>query len=171
MKIIQALKQIKDLKKKADDILAKVKEHSADLDCNTPTYPDQRRQVSEWAQSYSDIIKEILRLHIAIQKTNLETNVTIELGNKQVTKSIAEWIHRRKALAEMERLIWLHMTDKGLKSEYKNKITDKAPERTIQRVLYYDPVERDNKVELFRSEPSKIDSTLEVINAVTDIKD
>ena len=34
---------------------------------------------------------------------------------------------------------------------------------------YYDPAQRDEKLELYRSEPSTIDATLEVSNAVTDL--
>jgi hypothetical protein len=46
---------------------------------------------SYWIQAHGDIMKEILKLQIAIQKTNLLTPVTIEIGGKQVTKSIAFW--------------------------------------------------------------------------------
>jgi hypothetical protein len=35
--------------------------------------------------------------------------------------------------------------------------------------LYFDPAERDKKIEIFRSEPSLIDRTLEVINCTTDL--
>ena len=73
MKIIEGLKKIKDLQKKADDLLDKVKRHSAYLNYETPVYKDQKTQVNEWIQSYGDILKEILRLRIAIQKTNLDT--------------------------------------------------------------------------------------------------
>jgi len=34
---------------------------------------------------------------------------------------------------------------------------------------YFDPKVRDVKVDLFRREPSVIDSTLETVNAVTDL--
>jgi hypothetical protein len=168
MKIIEALKKSKDLLRKASDIKDKVKLHCADLDCETPFYPDQRKQVSEWVQAYNDILKEVLHLRVSIQKTNINTMVTIELDNKFVTKSIAEWIHRRKDLAKLQEEIYVALTDRGLKdSSY--KLTATSPETPVKRRIYFDPADRDAKREVLRSEPSKIDSTLEVINAVTDL--
>lgn len=168
MKIIEALKKVKDLQKKAEDIKSKIGAHCADLDCETAIYPDQRRQVAEWVQSYSDIVKEILHLRFSIQKTNVLTPVTIELANVHVTKTIAEWIHRRKDLAKMEESLWRTLTDRNLRdSSY--QLTTSSPQTIVKRRLYFDPVERDKKVETFRSEPSKIDSVLETINATTDL--
>jgi hypothetical protein len=169
MKIIEALKKIKDLQRKADDLADKISKHCADLDCETPIYTDQRRQIIEWLQAHSDLVKEILHLRCSIQKTNLETKVSIELGGKYVVKTIAEWIHRRRDLAALEEVAWKKLTDKGLKETYTNQLTANAPQTVIKRRLYFDPAERDKKIELYRSEPSLIDSTLEVINAVTEL--
>ena len=173
MKIIEALKKIKDLRRKADDLKDKIGKHCADLDCETAVYPDQRRQVSEWLQAHSDIVKEILNLRYAIQKTNVLTQVTIQFGDKHVSKSIAEWIHRRKDLAKLEEECWRGLSESGpgrnLKEYYTNKLTPNSPEIKVNRRLYFDPVERDNKVELYRSEPSLIDSVLEITNAITDL--
>jgi hypothetical protein len=169
MKIIEALKKIKDLQRKASDIEGKISDHCADLDCENPIYADQRRQVSEWLQSHHDIIKEILHLRTSIARTNLATKVTIELGGKYVEKSIAEWIHRRKDLAQLEEKCWRKLTERNFQPEYKNKLTNNSPETIVKRRLYYDPKERDDKVELYRSEPSKINATLEIVNATTDL--
>jgi len=169
MKIIEALKKIKDLRRKADDLVSKVKQHCADLDCETPIYPDQKRQISEWIQAHSDIVKEILHLKTSITRTNLKTEVTIELGDKFVTKPICDWIERRRTLANLEEVMYRSLTDKGLKDTYQNQLTPNAPVTIIKKRLYFDPIERDKKIELYRSEPSKIDSTLEIINAVTDL--
>lgn len=169
MKIIQALKSIKDLRRKADDIQAKVAKYCTDLDCDTPTYPDQKKQIEEWCQAHNDILVEILDLRTRIQRTNLATSVTIELGGKQVTKSIAAWVHRRKDLAKLQESFWSVLTDKGLPPLHTYQLRPESPKVTVQRRHYYDPAERDTKVELYRSEPSKIDGTLEVINAVTDL--
>ena len=169
MKIIEALKKIKDLARKADDIKAKIKEHCADLDCETPVYPDQRKQISDWLQAHSDIIKERAHLKTSIQRTNLATKVTIELGDVFVTKCISEWIDRRKEFAKLQEDSYRVLTDNGRRESYVSQPTPNSPAVTIKRRLYYDPSERDKKIELYRSEPSKIDSTLEIINAVTDL--
>lgn len=168
MKLIEAMKQVKDLRIQADDLRSKASKYCAVLNIETPLYGnDQAQKIKEWVQGYGDILKQILKLRIAIQRTNLKTDVTIELGGKQVKKSIAEWIHRRRDLAELERAIWTSLGDRGLKEGFGKNSQDERIE--IKIVRYYDPSERDTKSELYRSEPSRIDSTLEVINAVTDI--
>jgi hypothetical protein len=168
MKLIQAMKKLKDLNVKGDDLRKKVMVHSADLSIETPQYPDQRRQVAEWIQSHGDILKEILHLRVSIQRTNLATEVDIELGGKHVKKSIAEWIHRRRDLAKLEQGMWALLTDRNLKEQ--NVQTTPGGAVTEVRIRrYYDPAERDARVELYRTEPSVIDATLEITNAVTDL--
>lgn len=167
MKIIEALKQIKDLQRKADDIRAKIGKFSAHLSFETPMYQDQKGQISEWLQSHSDIAKEILRLRFAIQVTNINESVTIDIGGKSVTKTIAEWIHRRRDLADMECKSWKMLTDKGLKEGF---VSDSQQEkREVKIVRCYEPVLRDKMIELFTTEPTTIDSRLETINATTDL--
>lgn len=170
MKLIQAMKKLKDLAIKAEDLRKKVANAAADLTIETPTYPDQRRQVAEWIQGHSDILKEILELRVAIQRTNILTPVTIELGGKQVTKSIAEWIHRRRDLAKIEQDMWAKLTDKNLKEQNLQTVAG-GPVTEVRIRRYYDPAERDAKIELYRSEPSVIDATLEVVNAVTELSE
>jgi len=169
MKIIEGLKKVKDLVVKAEDLRGKISKYCADLDCESPVYPDQRKQVSEWLQAHSDVLKEILSIRYRIQKTNVNHEVTIELGGKHVTKSITEWIHRRRDLAVLEQTAWKQLSEKDFKEAYKTKLTVNSPEQVIKRRLYFDPLERDTKIELFRNEPSVIDGVLETVNAVTDL--
>lgn len=171
MKLIQAMKKLKDLAIKADDLSKKVSNASADLNIETPTYgAEQRATVAGWLQSHSDILKEILDLRIRIQRTNINTEVTIELGGKQVTKCIAAWIHRRRDLAKLEMESWSKLTDRNLKETN----VQTAPGGAVTEIRirrYFDPAERDAKIELYRSEPSVIDATLEVVNATTELLD
>lgn len=172
MKIIEAMKKVKDLQRKADDLKEKVGLHCADLDFETPLYgtpAEQTNVVAGWVQAHHDVMKEVLRLRIAIQRTNLETVVLVVLGDKEVKKTIAEWIHRRRDLANNELSMWRRLGDRGLKE---GKLTPSIPngqplEVNIRR--YYDPKERDRMVDLYASEPTIIDATLEVANAVTDL--
>lgn len=167
MKIIEALKQIKDLKRKAEDLRGKVKDNCALSTLDTPKYPDQKRQVSEWMQSHFDVLQEISRLKVALQKTNINTSVTIELGGKQVTKTIAEWVLRRRELAKDDLAMWNVLSDRGIK-EGVGQAPGGQP-LDIKIVRFYDPAERDTKKELYASEPSIIDGRLEVMNAITDL--
>lgn len=167
MKLIEAMKTLKHLQEKTADLRAKVAQYCADLDFETPTYPDQRAQVQEWVQSHLDTTQEIARLRIAIQRTNLATSVTIELGGKQVTKTIAEWIHRRKDLAKLDLELYSKLTDRNLREGAMQ--TSTGGTKDVKRRLYFDPKTKDEKMALYKSEPSVIDGHLEVVNAVTDL--
>lgn len=167
IKIIEALKRLKDLTIKAEDLRTKIGQHSADLNYETPVYENQKDQVDSWLQSHSDILKEILRLRTAVQRTNLETKVTIDLNGKGVTHSIAEWIHRRRDLAAAEATAYAKLTDRNLKEGMAQQSSGQAIEVKIRR--YYDAKTRDENISKYKSEPHIIDSTLEVTNAVTDL--
>ncbi len=170
MKLIEAMKQIKSLAVKAEDLRKKIAQYCADMDFETPTYgtaDEQRETVRGWIQAHSDVLKETMRLRVGIQRTNLATQVTISLGDKSVTKSIAEWIHRRRDLATLELQSWQALTDRNLREGVASNSTGGTREVKIRR--YYTPAERDKNLELYRSEPTTIDGTLEVINAVTDL--
>jgi hypothetical protein len=168
MKIIEGLKQIKDLQKKAEDLRDKISKHSAHLDYETPVYPDQKKQVGEWIQAHSDILKEILKLRIAIQKTNLATKVDIEIGGESVNKTIAEWIHRRRDLAKYEKESWSQLTDRNLKEGRMQESTGEI--REIKIIRCFEPEIRDKNIDIYSTEPSLIDARLEVVNAVTELK-
>ena len=137
------------------------------MDKSRMTGRDQKKQVDEWLQAHSDIVKEISRLRVAIQKTNMETSVAIQLNGKAVEKTIAEWIHRRRDLAVEELKMWNCLTDRGIVEGTGKSPTGDPIE--IKIVRFYDPVARDNHRDLFQSEPITIDSKLEVINAITDL--
>lgn len=170
MKLIEALKQIKDLQRKAADLRQMVATHCAVSNVETPQYgtvEEQRKKVEGWIQAHSDILKEILRLRVAIQRTNLATDVTVELDGKSVTKTIAEWIHRRRDLANDEMVIWNSMGDRGIREGVAQSPSGHNME--IKVVRFYDPTTRDKKRDLFASEPMLIDARLEIANAITDL--
>lgn len=167
MKLIQGLKKIKELEKKAEDLRDLVKNNCARSSLEQDKYPEQEKKVRGWIQSHSDLLKEILRLRIAIQRTNLETEVSIEIGERTVTKTIAEWIHRRRDLAGDELKMWNCLTDRGIIEGQGKVPSGEVVEVKITR--FYDPAERDNMRSLYQSEPIIIDGHLEVTNAVTDL--
>ena len=168
MKLIEGMKRIKELTAKAVDLQAKVAAHCANLDIETPLYAAPSDQVREWIQAHGDILKEVLKLRVAVQRTNINTPVTIELGGQQVTKTIAEWIHRRRDLAKLEMDVWAKLGDRGLREGSVPSSVGGEP-RLVKIVRHFDPKLRDEKIDLYRSEPSKIDATLEVVNAVTEL--
>ena len=168
MKLIQALKKIKDLQRKIDDLKAKIKQHSAGYDIEEATYgtkEQQSAQIKDWLQSIHDSIKEILRLRVAIQSTNLNTMVKINGAEK----TIAEWIHRRRDLADLECTSWASLTDKNLQKQQIFRLKDSEETVLSKLHLFFDPKIRDDKIEEYKSEPTTIDAKLEVVNAETDL--
>lgn len=169
MKIIEAMKEIKRLEEKAEDLKVKIGTYCAHMNIETPTYPDQAGQVKEWLQSVHDSLKEAERLRLAIQRTNLEKQVLIDIGGVKVEKPIAAWIIRRRLYATKEQATWASLTDRNLREGVMKNSANENVQVKIQR--YYDPEMRDKYVALYRDEPNLIDRTLEVVNAVTDIKE
>lgn len=170
MKLIEALKGLKDLTQKASDLRVKIGAHSALLNVETPTYEDQSGQVAQWLQAHEDLTREIAGLHVRIAKTNLATSVTIKIGNNTLGKSITEWVVRRRTLAALDLAAWSQLTDRGLK-EHHFKPTADSKVTEVKIVRCFDPVVRDDKVTLYKGEPGLIDRTLEVANATTDLLD
>lgn len=170
MKLIEGLKEIKRLNEKLDDLLDKVSKNCAHSSIEKPEYGDKQRQkIDEWMQSYHDTVKRILALRTAIQTTNLATEVTIELGGKQVTKTIAEWIHRRRDLAHQDFRLYTVLNSKGVKTGRMPATHKDGEPIEVTAVTYYDPVYRDAMREHYHNEPSLIDAKLEIVNAVTDV--
>lgn len=167
MKLIEGMKEIKRLEERLTDINQKISKYCADFDFENPTYPDQKGQITGWLQSVHDTLKAAADLRIRIQKTNLATEVPIEIGGEQVTHSIAEWIVRRRLHAKTEESAWAMLSNRNLPvGTFK---TGSGDPKEVKVRLYYDPIERDKRVEMYRSEPGIIDRTLEVINATTEI--
>jgi hypothetical protein len=107
--------------------------------------------------------------HYRIQKTNINTMVTINLDGNDITKSISQWIMRRKGLAATEKEAWRSLSNRNLKDGRMQTTSGEIKEIHVR--LYYDPKEKDRKEALLASEPSIIDGKLEIVNAITDLMD
>ena len=168
MKIIEAMKRVKLNTEKIGDLQTKIGNCSANLSHETPLYGNETAsKIKEWAQSCDDLTQENIRLLCAIQRTNLQTTVSIELSGKTVTKNIAEWVWRRRTYAAIDQNTWSKMTDRNLKEGSVN--TSTGVTMAITLVRQYDPVKRDEMIAMYRSEPHLIDSALEVVNATTEL--
>ncbi len=174
MKIIEGLKKVKDLQRKADDIRKKIRDNCADLDNETPTYETetkQREQIKQWLQSHSDILKEIIHLKLSIQNTNLNTIVPVQVEDgKYVEKSIAYWIQRRDVVSKLEVQAYAVLTNRNLQPMVKrDRDNPSNPDEIIKVRRYYDQKLRDEMVEKYTSEPVRITAALEITNATKDL--
>lgn len=169
MKIIEALKKIKELYKKAEDIRGKVSKYCVKMSFEQDRYENQGEQVKSWIQAHRDIILEIESLRERVAKTNLQTEVTIEVGHNKITKSIHSWISRRRDLVGLEMTCWQQLDDKGM-NDQKIRLTN-GDVQEITVVRFFDYKDKDAKLNDLREELSQIDGKLEIVNATTDILD
>lgn len=170
MKIIEAMKRVKANKEKVADLQQKISQFCANLNFETLTYgtPSETAvKIQEWLQSCIDLTQENIRLLTSIQRTNGETQVSIELGDKRVTKTIAEWVWRRREYAALDLKTWNQLSDRGLKEGTGQNSSGTPVE--VKIIRHFDPEKRDKMVAMFKTEPHEIDAALEVINAVTDL--
>lgn len=167
MKIIEALKKIKLNEKKIADYTTRIKQHSAILSTETSPYADTKKEVDGWLQAVADLVKENETLMRRVHTTNTSTQVNVEVGGKQVTKSIDEWLYRRNKGIEFERLSVAALTDRNLKEQAVPDKEGKMQIITINR--HYDASLRDKRLGQLMDEPSQIDMALEIVNATTDL--
>lgn len=168
MKIIEAMKKVKQNKEKIADLQNKIGSVCANLSFETPVYGSETgTRIKEWLQSCQDLAQENVKLLCAIARTNLATSVSIELGGKQVTKTIAEWVWRRREYAKLDLQTFAKLTDRGLKEGQANTSTGVPVAITLVR--HYDPQARDTAMAMYQAEPHMIDAALEVVNATTEL--
>lgn len=168
MKIIEAMKRVKQNEEKIIDLQAKIAANCANLSVETSPYGEKApSKIEEWSQGCDDLSQENIRLLTAIQRTNLATEVAIVLGEKNVTKNIAEWVWRRRKYAMTDYTTWSRMTDRGLKEGVIKQST--GQELNVKIVRHYNTEKRDAMMAMYRAEPHVIDAALEVINATTDL--
>lgn len=167
MKIIEAMKKIKANREKVADLQAKIRDNSAHLSHETSPYDSPAKKVKEWAQSARDLTQESANLLTAISRTNLETSVSVEIAGKVVTKTIAEWVWRRREFARTDRDTFAAMGDRGLKEGHMQSSTGNPIE--VKIVRNYDVEIRDRMMAEFSEEPGAIDAALEIANATTDL--
>lgn len=169
MKLIEAMKKVKGNREKIADLQSKIAQNSAHLSHETSAYDNPKEKIKEWAQTCDDLSKESVSLLTRISKTNIATQVTIDISGKKVTKSIAEWIWRRREFADIDLKTWRAMNDRGLKEGQMQSSTGNPID--VKIVRNYDIGLRDKKMDEYSSEPREIDSTLEITNAITDLLD
>lgn len=167
MKIIEAMKKVKANKEKILDLQRLILSNAAHLSIETPMYADADTRVRGWAQACEDLARDNVALLTSIARTNLATKVTIDLDGQPVTKTIAEWVWRRREYAQLDMTTWSHMNDRNLKEGKAASST--GVDLEIKIVRHYDPATRDAKIARYKGEPHAIDAALEVVNATTDL--
>ena len=159
--------------RKMEDLRKKISMYCADLDCMQPTYgsaEEQSKKVSEWLQMHHDLALQLTDLKRKIQKTNLNIPVMIKVGDVDITRSIAEWVIRRREIIDLETQSYSILSDRGLSDRsimMRSVDSDKVKNARVR--FYFDASERDKKLEILKNEKESIDKALEITNAITDL--
>lgn len=169
MKLIEALKEVKANKQKVADLQTLIAKNSAHLNIHSPEYEDPKTKVAEWVQSCVDLSKRNIHLLLAIQKTNLQTIVSIKLGDNTITAQIAYWVWRAREYAKTDFDTYSKLTDKGLQDGKFRTGNDATSTVDVKLIRNYDPAQRDKMLMIYKGEKAAIDSALEVANAITEL--
>lgn len=170
MKIIEGLKKVKANRVKIADLNAKITQNSARLSSQTSPYGDQKaatEQVTAWVDTVRSLIRDNEILINRIHRTNSTTKVSVTLGETAVTKTIDEWITRRKEGVAFENQAMRGLSDRGLKEDLMKNPDGTTTHITVIR--HFDPRKRDERMSILGEEVSLIDSALEIANATTDL--
>lgn len=170
MKIIEALKELPLIEKRIRKNIQSISEYSSDLDkgdlTDLPfgTADKQRKEIASLIQANNDLIARKAQLRRDLAFTNTQVKVSID----GVDKSISEWIEYREN--GMSNLIstYEHLTDKTARSKVQNSNVDLA--QGVKTIRFYDQKQRDDSIRSYQNIADKIDSSLEIINATTDLK-
>lgn len=167
MKIVEALKKVKDNRRKIEDLKKKIRSNAARLSYESSPYPNPSQKVESWVQSCRDLSLESVDLLERISRTNNAVEVTIEVGGNTITRTISGWVYRRREFAKLDLSVQQCLTTGVLKEGTIDTANGEKMDVTIIR--HFDTEVRDNLLESLSEEPFLIDSRLEIVNATTDL--
>lgn len=170
MKIIEALKTLKANEKKIADLINKIQNNSARLSNQTSPYGDVGAAtgvVNGWMDSIRQTLRDKEVLTNRIHRTNVQTKVAILIGGNVVEKTIDEWLVRAKNGVNLQVQAYKSLTDRGLKEAFVSQPDGTNVPVTIVR--HFDAGARDKALSILAEESSLISSSLEIVNATTDL--
>ena len=166
MKIIEALKELKLIKKKMNGLMAEIERYSSRLSTEVPYFSsdeDQVKEVNSRIQSGEDLMKRFLNLHERIIQTNL--TVKLEFGGKMY--SIQELLDLRREIGSLMRGVYSSMNDRH--AEQRRQQFRGQSESNMHIVRLYDEKTKNEKLRDWDDFLASIDARLEIVNATTDL--
>lgn len=170
MKIIEALKELPLIDKKLTKNEQLLLTYSASVDAGTiynslkfASAEEQTKQVASLIQSSEDLVSRKAKIRKVLSKTNATIEVTID-GN---VKTISEWIEYRKAGLNLLQRSYNQLQDNQCIREVQSTKFD--GQQGIKVIRHYDEATRNAKLNAILELASKIDTTLETVNATTDL--
>lgn len=169
MKIIEALKELPLIDKKIESNVKQLREYSSDLqqgEVESFAFGDTKKQKAEVAsivQSTEDLVKRKQLISRALALTNAQTVVAIDGEQKTIT----EWISFRDSGIAALQKAYSALCDNNGGSKIQRTQVD--PVAGVRVVRFYDEKSRNEKLVELENKRVKIDTTLETINATTDL--
>ena len=167
-KIIDVLKELPLIKKKIAGKVELIQKYASYGSHVGPAFKDegeQRQEVSQLIQSASDLVDRYSKLKLALSATNNTTIVDID----GVSHTISEWMTFRNETATLNKSIYSALTTRNAENDIRNTQVNLADGQQIGIVRCFDEKSRNLNLEFTSEIHSKIDATLERINATTDM--
>lgn len=168
MKIIEALKELPILEKRIAKQYQQIRDYSSYGSHVGPTFATQEEQINQvksLIQSNEDLVSRYLKLRRVLNKTNCAIEVTI--GTE--TLSIIEWITMRKSAGKMMIDTYNSQSILVATQHINTKPADIASGVSVGVVRCFDEKEKNASIAAMQAILEKIDASLEMVNATTDL--
>ncbi|MFW6219563.1 MAG: hypothetical protein ACOC33_01840 [bacterium] len=164
MKLIEGLKKLRNIEKKIKKNCEYITEYSSKLSNEKPEFDsdnEQKIEIEQLLQSNKDLSELYLNLKKKIDKTNIMTECTIN----DETRSLHEFLTIQRKIGNL--LIKTYNSLNEHKAQSKLTIYRGVDKISIDRL--YSEKMKNEKIRYYSDLIDEINSSLEVINATTDI--
>lgn len=170
MKIVEGIKKLKLIEKRMMEHTEQIKKYSSIVSCEKPVFGtelEQRRKIAELEQSNMDLCTEYLKIKKNLEFTNLVTPVTIN----KITYSISDLISIKRKIADIMIKTQMSKSEASGNEKLRLYLSNKDRDNTPSVVILYDEQQKNDRIRFWQDLKNEIDSTLEVVNATTDMKE
>ena len=167
MKIIECLKQMKMNEKKIQKNVLQITQYSSIPSSEKPIFgseEEQKKEVKQLIQANLDLITRQTKLRVALQRTNMETEVIIG----DITASIDYFLYMKTKGIGFTISTYNALSDRTARGRMMGGNTTVDGKRPHVEHMY-DEKEKNTALRKYGDLEGEISARLEVINATTDI--
>jgi hypothetical protein len=164
MMLIEGMKKLRLIEKRMTGNASDIERYASMVSTEMPIFESleaQKRKVTQLVQANGDLMHEYLTVKNAIDKTNIETQVTLEQG----TYTIAELLIIKRKLANLMATTFKALNENTGQSRLRH--APNTPENPAHLVRLYDEEFKMRGLREWQDLYHVIDSRLEVVNATT----
>ena len=173
MKLIEAIKNLKIIQKRIDKNVGLIRQYASYISSEAPSFTteaQQRNEVQSLIQANIDLQNEYLRLKKAIERTNLETLVTIN----GYTYPISDVISIRRIVGRFQNDTFAALDTTAAMSRMKQVYMGSAakpvdPANPPRVIALFDEKYKNDSLKSWGEFLEAIDGKMEVVNAETEL--